>query len=125
MSSKLSRRDFGRKATSALAGSALSSFALPADADPAPVSQAQKDGLPGTPASAQQPANPDIPEHIRAEVESKYAHMIARYGERLDAEQRSRARVVLEGHVRMLEAIRQVTLENDDPPASVLKLVTS
>jgi hypothetical protein len=57
-------------------------------------------------------------------VESKYVHVIAQYGERLNPEQRARVRTVLEKHVRMLQAIRQVSLENSDPPALVLRLIT-
>ena len=108
---ELSRRDFGRRSTFALVGSALVS---------------QVEGVPAAEASPFQRADAaDIPEDIRAEVESKYSHLIAKYGDRLNEDQRQRAREVLQRHVRMLESVRKVTLENGDPPASVLKVLTS
>jgi hypothetical protein len=123
---KLSRRDFGRRTTFALAGSALlPSVAMPAAAEPSlPPQQAQNRGLPGTPAPPQQAEGSQVPKDILAEVESKYVHVIAQYGERLNPEQRARVRTVLEKHVRMLQTIRQVSLENSDPPALVLRLIT-
>ena len=43
--------------------------------------------------------------------------------QRLNEEQKTRARTVLARHHRMLMRVREFPLENSDPPATVLRLV--
>lgn len=60
----------------------------------------------------------------QGEVEAKYRRALAEFGDRLTEAQKVRLRRTIEGHVRMLGAVRSFSLANPDPPATVLKLVT-
>jgi hypothetical protein len=61
----------------------------------------------------------------QAEVEAKYANVIRKYGARLSAAERVRARETLLEHQRMLKRIRDFALENGDAPATGLRLYPS
>jgi len=56
------------------------------------------------------------------EVEDRLANIIRKYGNRLSGEQRQHLRRILTYNERMLASIRTFSLQNGDPPASVLKL---
>ena len=56
------------------------------------------------------------------EVEARLEEILRRCGDRLSEEQRSRLRAVLVENERLLAAIREFPLANDDAPATTLKL---
>jgi hypothetical protein len=56
------------------------------------------------------------------EVETWFNETVARYGDRLSDEQRSRIRRVLIQNQRMLAPIRDFPVSNGDTPATTLKL---
>jgi len=56
------------------------------------------------------------------EVEDRLANIVRKYGNRLSGEQRQHLRRILTYNERMLASIRTFSLQNGDPPASVLKL---
>jgi hypothetical protein len=104
--STISRRDFGRRASIAVAISLSSSSLL--GCNTASVHES-KPGGGLTPDQAQ-------------EVEARLANVLGKYGNRLSEEQRRRLRRILTYNERMLVSIRTFPLENGDPPASVLKI---
>lgn len=109
--SKLSRRDFARRAAIAAASAA----ALPAGmlgaarADSAAADAAQtKDGS----AAAED----------HAEIESKIQAIFRRYGDRLSAAQKADIRRLVTEGQKPLQAMRSFPLGNADQPGNVLKL---
>jgi len=76
---------------------------------------------PTTPASEQETGVKLTPEQGR-DVEAKLADIIRKYGERLSEEQRKHLRRILAYNETMLAPIRSFTLQNGDPPVTVLKL---
>jgi hypothetical protein len=97
----ISRRSFGRRAAWTAAVSALDpAAALPQGRGP------------------QTPLPPDD----QAEVDSKFANVVRKYGSRLSEEQKTRVRTVLGRHQRMLMRVREFPLENGDAPATGLRL---
>ena len=56
------------------------------------------------------------------EVEGRLDNIVRKYGNRLSDEQRQHLRRILTYNERMLASIRTFSLQNGDPPASVLKL---
>ena len=56
------------------------------------------------------------------EVDAKLANIIRKHGNRLSDEQRKRLRRILSYNETMLASVRMFRLQNDDPPASVLKI---
>ncbi len=109
----LSRRDFSRMAMLGLAGGTLlpAEFLLDAKAKGLPLPGARPQEAGGLSAKAQ------------AEVHEKVSRILAEFGDRLSEEQRRRMPGIVSDHVRMLETVRAVSLENPDAPATVLKLV--
>ena len=108
----VSRRDFGRHAVLAVAGAAAVPAAiLSADGAAASAQPTQQAQVPG-----------DLSPAAIAEVDSKMQNIRRRWGDRLSEDQLTRMRSTVTRHVRMLETIRAVPLENGDCPASVLKL---
>ncbi len=108
----VSRRDFGRGAILALAGAAA-----------VPASILSSGGAAAAAQSAQQAQVPgDLSPATIAEIDAKMQNILRRWGDRLSEDQRTRMRSTVTRHVRMLETIRAVPLENGDCPASVLKL---
>jgi hypothetical protein len=57
-----------------------------------------------------------------SEVDSKYAAVLRKYGERLNEAERTRVHDILVRHERMLHRIREFSLENSDSPAIGLRL---
>jgi hypothetical protein len=111
---RISRRVFGRDAAVAAAISISSArlIAAPRDLHSKP---------PTTPASEQETGVKLTPEQGR-DVEAKLADIIRKYGERLSEEQRKHLRRILAYNETMLAPIRSFTLQNGDPPVTVLKL---
>ena len=68
------------------------------------------------------PAPATLPPADQAAVDSKYANVIRKYGDRLSEPQRTRAREILVRHQRMLMRVRDFALENGDAPATGLRL---
>ena len=64
----------------------------------------------------------ELPPADQAAVDAKYANLIRKYGDRLSAAQRTRAREILVRHQRMLMRVRDFALENGDAPATGLRL---
>jgi hypothetical protein len=95
----ISRRLFGRRAALATAAGTLSSPLL--DSEP------RASGLPAGDEAA---------------VNAKYANVIRKYGARMSAAQRVRTREILVEHQKMLKRIRDFALENNDAPATGLRL---
>ena len=111
--SPISRRDFGRRAAFAAAitlspatllGSSTNSHQ---EAKPGNKTTDKGDGL--------------TPEQLE-EVEARLANIVRKYGNRLSDEQRQHLRRILTYNERMLRSIRTFSLQNGDPPASVLRL---
>ncbi|HEX5324894.1 MAG TPA: hypothetical protein VFW40_13995 [Capsulimonadaceae bacterium] len=101
----LSRRDFGRRAVTAVAA-ALVSGPLAAHAD-AP--------------SAADPVK-DTPDSEEAAVDAKLANVVRKYGDRLSQAQRRRLRDIIAGNQQMMKRVRDFALENADAPATGLRL---
>jgi hypothetical protein len=57
-----------------------------------------------------------------AEVDAKLANIIRKFGSRLSDEQRQHLRRILAYNERMLAGVRAFSVQNGDPPASVLRV---
>jgi hypothetical protein len=97
----ISRRNFGRGAAWAGLATALN----PSDL----VAQGRGNQTP-------------LPPQDQAEVDAKFTDMLAKYGDRLTEDQKTRARSVLARHQRMLMRVREFPLENGDAPATEVRL---
>lgn len=106
------RREFAQRAALALTGAALAGMPLSDFA-----------ATTGSGLAKQREDAQGLSANARAEIESKLQHIFATYGSRLNEEQRKLMRRTVVYHVRMLEAVRPITVANGDPPATVLKLV--
>jgi len=110
------RREFGQRAALALTGAALAGTPLAGlshDVAVVPLAAVPEQDQNAGGLSAQ----------AQAEVELKVQHVIATYGSRLNDDQKKMIRRTITEHVRMLEAVRPITVGNGDAPATVLKLV--
>ena len=103
---RVSRRKFG----AALAATAT----LPANL----AAQRDSPSAAGSPSEQESELTPEL----MAEMETRYAETVRRFGDRLSEEQRERIRRVLTRNERMLASIRDFPLGNGDTPATVLKL---
>jgi hypothetical protein len=65
---------------------------------------------------------PGLSASDQAEVDAKLANVVRKYGDRLNDDQRTRARGVLARHQRMLARMRAFPLENPDAAATGLRL---
>lgn len=109
---RVSRREFGLKAASAIAAAALvPPGVFAAGPIPPPIAEMHQDEQ-----------DPELPPEQRAEVDAKVQHIFAKWGDRLNDDQKKRMRTIVSGHVRMLQSIRAFKVSNGDAPASVLKL---
>ncbi len=108
-----SRRDFGRGVAAALASATLApaGLMLPRSVRAGDLTALQEDQA------------ADLSAAARAEIDAKVQHIIARWGDRLSEDQRTRLRATVTRHVRMLESVRSFPLENGDPPAPVLRIL--
>lgn len=110
------RREFGQRAALVLTGAALAA---------APAAGLSREFAVGP---LTDPMNQDQNEsglspQAQAEVESKFQHVLATYGSRLNDDQKKMTRRTIGEHVRMLEAVRPISVGNGDAPATVLALV--
>ncbi len=106
----LSRREFGRRAATVVAA-AIAQPILMAHADsPEPAK------LPALPLPSPKPQGDE------AVVDSKMDDIIRKYGDRLSNEQRDRLRGIVRDNQTMLKRVRAVSLNNDDTPATGLRL---
>jgi len=111
---KISRRSFGRRAAG------VAAFSLsPATLLASPVSGQESEAQGQTTGNK----NPGIAPESVQEVEAKLANIVRKYGMRLSDAQRQHLRRILVYNERMLASVRSFSLQNGDPPASVLKLV--
>jgi hypothetical protein len=112
--SPISRRDFGRRAALAAAVTLSSSTMLARNTG------SVQESKPGE-------KSPDkdgggLPPEQSQEVEARLANVVRKYGNRLSEKQRQHLRRILTYNERMLNSIRAFSLQNGDPPASVLKI---
>ncbi len=57
-----------------------------------------------------------------SDVDAKLANVIRKFGNRLTGEQRAHLRRIFVYNEKMMDGIRAVSLQNADPPASVLRI---
>jgi hypothetical protein len=119
---RLSRREFGLDAGLA-AAAALSLSVSPAGF--VAERRDRGDRSPTVAAGEQETATPKLTSEQSREVEAKLANVIRKYGERLSEEQRKHLRRILAYNETMLASMRKFTLQNGDPPVTVLKLSSS
>jgi hypothetical protein len=110
---RMSRRDFARRAVLAAATAAV----VPSNLL----------GEPGTttapaPQAAQQPEEPKLSPESRAEVQAKIEAIFRKYGNRLSEEQRADVRRLTREGQKSLESLRAFPLDNADQPATVFQL---
>ena len=131
-SPKVTRREFGRKAAAALAVASVGAPAILAEsAVPVKVSEPRGDSASlaceCSEASAillqDEQEAPELPPEVKAEVDWKVQNVVARWGDRLNDEQKTRMRTIIARHVQMLQSVRKFEITNADAPAAVLKLV--
>jgi hypothetical protein len=114
---RISRREF---ALDAAVAAALSLSVSPTRLLAA---RRERDNIsPTFPAGEQESAAPKLTAEQSRDVEAKLANIIRKYGERLSEEQRKHLRRILAYNETMLAPIRAFTLQNGDPPVTVLKL---
>jgi hypothetical protein len=116
-SARISRREFGIDAAVA----AAAALAIP----PPSLLTARRDPdniSPTIVAGEQETGTVKLTPEQGRDVEAKLANIIRKYGERLSEEQRKHLRKILAYNETMLASIRAFTLQNGDPPVTVLKL---
>lgn len=109
----ISRRQFGRKAAVA----AAATFSVPALLAATATS---------TDAARRQEKKPEPLEGLTAEqtaeVDARLANILRKYGSRFNNDQKARLRQILAQQERMMAPVRAFSLQNGDPPASVVRL---
>jgi hypothetical protein len=107
----ISRRHFGRNAAFAAAAS-ISAPALLAvtSAAPAPAQDQTNEPLKG------------LTPQQTADVDTKLANILRKYGDRFSDEQKKHLRKILAQHQRLLAPVREFALKNGDPPVTVLRV---
>lgn len=109
----ISRRQFSRKAAVA----AAATFTAPALlATTAPTTEAARPQE-----KKPEPLEGLTPEQT-AEVDARLANILRKYGSRFNDDQKTRLRRILAQQERMMAPVRAFSLQNGDPPASVLRL---
>lgn len=114
LASPISRRDFGWRAAIAAAITLSPRTLLGSNRN------SNQESKPGDKAPDQ--AGGSLTPEQSQEVEDRLANIVRKYGNRLSGEQRQHLRRILTYNERMLASIRTFSLQNGDPPASVLKL---
>jgi len=114
LATPISRRDFGLRAGLAAAIAVSSSSLLGCNA------ASVREAKPGD--KTPDKGGGGLTADQAQEVEARLANVIRKYGNRLSEEQRQHLRRILTYNERMLVAIRAFSLQNGDPPASVLKI---
>ena len=117
-SEKVSRREFGRTAATALAAATLA----PPSAIGA-ISRMPDCGCAEALIPQQDEQQPQLAPELKAEVEAKLQSIFTKWGDRLNDDQKTRMRTIVTQHVRMLQSVRSFKVANGDAPASVLKLI--
>jgi len=112
--SPISRRDFGRRAVIGAAVTLSSSALLACN------TVSVQDSKPGQ--KSPDKSSRSLTQDQAQEVEARLANIVRKYGNRLSEEQRQHLRRVLTYNERMLASISAFSLQNGDPPASVLKI---
>jgi hypothetical protein len=110
---EISRRQFGRSAAIAAAATLTAPALLAtttAAADAVPPQEKKPEPLEGL-----------SPEQT-AEVDARLANILRKYGSRFNDDQKARLRRVLAQNERLMAPVRAFSLQNGDPPASVLRL---
>lgn len=110
--SGISRREFGRRA--ALAAALCITPGSPLIGDPR--------SSPTGPTAEQAKSAEQLSAGQAQEVEAKLANIVRKYGARLTEAQREHLRRILTYNEKMLDSVRSFSLENGDPPASVLRI---
>src|SRR5713101_4511317 len=112
-SSRISRREFARRAAlgAAVAAGASSQLILPGAA-----ASSLPPALPAGPAREERKLSAEG----RAEAEEKISAVFRKYGARLSEEQKAEVRRMLMEGQEQLEQLRAFPLENSDEPATVL-----
>ncbi|HTU32820.1 MAG TPA: hypothetical protein VMF66_03360 [Candidatus Acidoferrum sp.] len=109
----ISRRQFGRKAAVAAAATFTVPALLQAGATSPEAVRLQE--------KKPEPLEGLTPEQT-AEVDARLANILRRYGSRFNDDQKARLRRILAQNERMMGPVRAFSLENGDPPASVLRI---
>jgi hypothetical protein len=114
-SSKVSRRDFARKAALTAATAAV----LPSGVLSTPL---EPGGSLVPVASQAQPQEAKLAPESQAEADTTFRAILRRYGNRLSEEQKSDLRRLVSEAQKPLETMRAFPLDNADQPGNVLKL---
>jgi hypothetical protein len=109
----ISRRQFGRDAAIAAAAT-LGGPALLAASAGGVEAASREQGKP-------EPLKGLTPQQV-ADVDAKLANILRKYGDRFTAGQKAHLRRILAQNERLLAPVRAFSLENGDPPASVVRL---
>lgn len=110
---EISRRQFGRNAAIAAAATLTAPALLAATAAPAETPRPQE--------KKPAPLEGLTPEQT-AEVDARLANILSKYGSRFNDDQKARLRSILAQNERMMAPVRAFSLQNGDPPASVLRI---
>jgi hypothetical protein len=108
---EISRRQFGRNAAIAAAATLT-----------APTLLAKTTAAPGVsrPQEKPEPLEGLTPEQT-AEVDARLANILRKYGNRFNDDQKARLRRILAQNQRLMAPVRAFSVQNGDPPASVLR----
>lgn len=108
----ISRRQFGRNAT-IVAAMFTAPALLATTAETAEAARPQE--------KKPEPLEGLTPEQV-AEVDARLANILRKYGSRFNDDQKARLRSILAQNERMMAPVRAFSLQNGDPPASVLRI---
>ena len=108
---EISRRQFGRDAAIAAAATLTAPSLLVSTAAEAARPQEKKP----------EPLEGLTPEQT-AEVDARLDNILRKYGTRFNDDQKARLRRILAQNERMMAPVRAFSLQNGDPPASVLRI---
>lgn len=109
----ISRRQFGRKAAAAAAATLSVPALLATTGATAEAARPQE--------KKSEPMEGLTPEQT-AEVDARLANILRKYGNRFNGDQKARLRQILAQQERMMAPVRAFSLQNGDPPASVLRI---
>lgn len=110
---EISRRQFSRKAAVAAAATFTAPALLGGRATTAEAARPQK--------KKPEPIEGLTAEQT-AEVDARLANILRKYGNRFNGDQKARLRRILAQQERMMAPVRAFSLQNGDPPASVLRI---
>ena len=110
---EISRRQFGRKAAIAAAATLTAPALLATTVGSAEAARPQE--------KKPEPLEGLTPEQTR-EVDARLANILSKYGNRFNDDHKTRLRRVLAQNERLMAPVRAFSLQNGDPPASVLRI---